>query len=195
VDVDIDILWCWTSCLQLQSFFTILIAIWLTCCFAQLTWQHVDMHIYICVIVALWQEYSTLTHVYHIIWFQLWLWSQISSGIWQDPVLTGFKKSNLLAYFKVLLIEYGCTKMLACRHNIRFVFVASHTSTVWSIDFDASGSRLVSCSDDRTLKIWKRYFPGNARGICNFCSYYTGWSGHGLTTFSATKFFLLFSAF
>ncbi|KAH7447848.1 hypothetical protein KP509_01G123800 [Ceratopteris richardii] len=29
-----------------------------------------------------------------------------------------------------------------------------HTSTVWTVSFDASGHRLVSCSDDLSLKIW-----------------------------------------
>lgn len=32
-----------------------------------------------------------------------------------------------------------------------------HTSTVWSLSFDATGQRLASCSDDRTVKIWKEY--------------------------------------
>lgn len=30
-----------------------------------------------------------------------------------------------------------------------------HTSTVWSLSFDPEGQRLASCSDDRTVKIWK----------------------------------------
>ena len=37
-----------------------------------------------------------------------------------------------------------------------------HTSTVWSLSFDATGQRLASCSDDRTVKIWKE-FPNEAR--------------------------------
>lgn len=32
-----------------------------------------------------------------------------------------------------------------------------HTSTVWSLCFDVTGQRLASCSDDRTVKIWKEY--------------------------------------
>ena len=36
---------------------------------------------------------------------------------------------------------------------------------MWSVDFDATGTRLVSCSDDRTLKVWKQYLPGNSRGM------------------------------
>lgn len=41
----------------------------------------------------------------------------------------------------------------------------SHTSTVWSLSFDSTGDRLVTCSDDKTLKIWQQYEPGNDRGI------------------------------
>ena len=44
------------------------------------------------------------------------------------------------------------------------VITESHDSTVWSIDFDATGSHLVSVSDDKTMKIWKEYFPGNQQG-------------------------------
>ncbi|MEX7539442.1 hypothetical protein SGI37_20710, partial [Providencia rettgeri] len=29
-----------------------------------------------------------------------------------------------------------------------------HTSTVWSLAFNASGDKMVSCSDDLTVKIW-----------------------------------------
>lgn len=46
-----------------------------------------------------------------------------------------------------------------------FATLESHTSTVWSIDFDSTGLRLVSGSDDKTLKIWKQCSPGNSRGI------------------------------
>ncbi|KAG1681802.1 putative cytosolic iron-sulfur protein assembly protein CIAO1 [Nymphon striatum] len=41
----------------------------------------------------------------------------------------------------------------------------SHESTVWSICFDKSGTRLASCSDDQTVKIWQEYLPGNKEGI------------------------------
>ncbi|KAG9509416.1 putative cytosolic iron-sulfur protein assembly protein CIAO1 [Fragariocoptes setiger] len=30
-----------------------------------------------------------------------------------------------------------------------------HNSTVWAIDFNSNGDHLVSCSDDRTVRIWK----------------------------------------
>lgn len=41
----------------------------------------------------------------------------------------------------------------------------SHESTVWSIAFDKTGSRLASCSDDCTVKIWQEYKPNNQEGI------------------------------
>uniref|UniRef100_W5KFI7 Probable cytosolic iron-sulfur protein assembly protein CIAO1 n=1 Tax=Astyanax mexicanus TaxID=7994 RepID=W5KFI7_ASTMX len=39
-----------------------------------------------------------------------------------------------------------------------------HTSTVWSLSFDPEGHRLASCSDDRTVKIWKECTPGDGEG-------------------------------
>lgn len=39
-----------------------------------------------------------------------------------------------------------------------------HTSTVWSLSFDAVGQRMASCSDDRTVKIWKEYPIESAQG-------------------------------
>lgn len=46
-----------------------------------------------------------------------------------------------------------------------FGTLKSHKSTVWSIAFDKSGSRIASCSDDRTIKIWQEYPPGNPEGV------------------------------
>lgn len=46
-----------------------------------------------------------------------------------------------------------------------FTTLKSHSSTVWSIAFDKTGSRLASCSDDKTVKIWQEYLPGNPEGI------------------------------
>ena len=40
----------------------------------------------------------------------------------------------------------------------------SHSSTVWACDFDATGKRLVSCSDDKTVKIWQSYEKNNREG-------------------------------
>lgn len=39
-----------------------------------------------------------------------------------------------------------------------------HTSTVWSLCFDAAGRRLASCSDDCTVKIWKEHSGQSAQG-------------------------------
>lgn len=39
-----------------------------------------------------------------------------------------------------------------------------HTSTVWGLSFDAAGQRLASCSDDRTVKIWKDYSSESGQG-------------------------------
>ncbi len=39
-----------------------------------------------------------------------------------------------------------------------------HESTVWSLTFDPNGQRLVSCSDDRTVKIWKET-PGDGESV------------------------------
>lgn len=41
--------------------------------------------------------------------------------------------------------EWVCVKTLT----------SAHASTVWDVGFDAQGSYMVTCSDDRTIKIWK----------------------------------------
>lgn len=40
-----------------------------------------------------------------------------------------------------------------------------HESTVWSLDFNSTGSRIATSSDDKTVKIWQEYQPGNPEGI------------------------------
>lgn len=40
-----------------------------------------------------------------------------------------------------------------------------HDSTVWGVTFNESGTRIASCSDDKTVKIWQEYPPGNQQGI------------------------------
>ncbi|NWU30393.1 CIAO1 protein, partial [Dyaphorophyia castanea] len=40
-----------------------------------------------------------------------------------------------------------------------------HESTVWAVAWERSGQRLVSCSDDRTLRVWQRFEPGNQEGV------------------------------
>lgn len=48
---------------------------------------------------------------------------------------------------------------------IRTQTLTGHSSTVWSLAFDGTGNRLASCSDDKTVKIWQKYMPGNEEGI------------------------------
>ncbi|XP_039266656.2 putative cytosolic iron-sulfur protein assembly protein CIAO1 [Styela clava] len=48
-----------------------------------------------------------------------------------------------------------------------------HDSTVWSISWDKSGDRLATVSDDKTLKIWKRYKSGNPQNIVTGSSKYS----------------------
>jgi WD40 repeat protein len=43
--------------------------------------------------------------------------------------------------------------------------LTGHESTVWSVTFDKSGERLASCSDDKSVKIWQAYHPGNQEGV------------------------------
>lgn len=58
-----------------------------------------------------------------------------------------------------------CINVVAETCSVHFYCIAeSHTSTVWGVDFDSTGDRLVSCSDDRTLKVWKAYRPDNPQG-------------------------------
>lgn len=42
--------------------------------------------------------------------------------------------------------------------------LTGHASTVWSVSFDAAGRRLASCSDDRTVKIWREYPSEGGQG-------------------------------
>ena len=41
----------------------------------------------------------------------------------------------------------------------------SHESTVWKISFDGTGNRLASAGDDKMVKIWQAYQPGNKEGV------------------------------
>jgi len=56
-----------------------------------------------------------------------------------------------------------------------FATLTGHTSTVWSISWDKSGTRLVSGSDDKTIRIWQRFDVNNSEGntfalLCNLQS-------------------------
>ena len=48
--------------------------------------------------------------------------------------------------------------MVKKTHFFRVCFdtLEGHKSTVWSLSFDKRGDRLVSCSDDKTVKLWDR---------------------------------------
>lgn len=39
----------------------------------------------------------------------------------------------------------------------------SHSSTVWALDFTSDGKHMISCSDDRTVKIWRINDPTNPK--------------------------------
>lgn len=40
-----------------------------------------------------------------------------------------------------------------------FCVLEGHTSTVWSISWSSDGQYLVSCGDDRSLRVWKEVEP------------------------------------
>ncbi len=44
-----------------------------------------------------------------------------------------------------------------------------HTSTVWGVAFSADGGRLVTCSDDLSLKFWSCQLGPGESGICTCC--------------------------
>ena len=46
-----------------------------------------------------------------------------------------------------------------------FATLTGHTSTVWSLSWDRSGRRIVSGSDDKTIRIWQRFDVNNKEGI------------------------------
>ena len=58
----------------------------------------------------------------------------------------------------------GGTNCNTTLNSNKLIFSESHDSTVWNISFDKTGTRLASCSDDRTIKIWQSYQPGNEQG-------------------------------
>lgn len=46
-----------------------------------------------------------------------------------------------------------------------FATLKGHESTVWSLDFDKTGSRIVTSSGDTTLRIWQEYKPNNPHNV------------------------------
>ena len=50
--------------------------------------------------------------------------------------------------------------------------LSSHSSTVWSLSFDRSGDRLVSCSEDKTVKVWERTKDARWKCSCTLSGYH-----------------------
>ena len=69
---------------------------------------------------------------------------------------------------------------------ISYTSMTSHTNTVWDIAWDRSGDRLVSCSEDTSVKIWNSYKAGNKEGIQVGSTFYF------ITSSSDIMFFLGF---
>lgn len=88
---------------------------------------------------------------------------------WQGFILEPYKQMlGLLFHFQLLAsASYDDTVKLYQEEGDDWVCCATlegHESTVWSLAFDPSGQRLASCSDDRTVRIWRQYLPGNEQG-------------------------------
>lgn len=88
---------------------------------------------------------------------------------WQGFILEPYKQMlGLLSHFQLLASSsYDDTVKLYQEEGDDWVCCATlegHESTVWSLAFDPSGQRLASCSDDRTVRIWRQYLPGNEQG-------------------------------
>lgn len=88
---------------------------------------------------------------------------------WQGFILEPYKQMlGLLSHFQLLAsASYDDTVKLYQEEGDDWVCCATlegHESTVWSLAFDPSGQRLASCSDDRTVRIWRQYLPGNEQG-------------------------------
>ena len=80
------------------------------------------------------------------------------------------KQFALIKVFKLLAeMEHLAVEHFVLAFNSALLalmgIAESHESTVWGISFDQTGSRLASCSDDKTVKVWKEYLPGNQQGI------------------------------
>ena len=49
-----------------------------------------------------------------------------------------------------------CPYMDSLYRVIDLVITSGHSSTVWGMSFNKSGDKFVTCSDDRTLRVWCR---------------------------------------
>ncbi|XP_060668610.1 protein CIA1 isoform X1 [Ziziphus jujuba] len=50
--------------------------------------------------------------------------------------------------------DWACVQTLGEPNNCAGFLVSGHSSTVWALSFNHSGDKMVTCSDDLTLKIW-----------------------------------------
>ena len=64
-----------------------------------------------------------------------------------------------------------------------------HTSTVWGVAFSADGGRLVTCSDDLSLKFWSCQLGPGEWGLCTGCLAREG-AGLGHTSSSCSACWL-----
>ncbi|KAL9332092.1 hypothetical protein ACSQ67_001702 [Phaseolus vulgaris] len=58
------------------------------------------------------------------------------------------------AYMMIILQTNVIVNFNLIHLFITLLFVSGHTSTVWALSFNASGDKMVSCSDDLTVKVW-----------------------------------------
>ncbi|XP_065558448.1 probable cytosolic iron-sulfur protein assembly protein CIAO1 homolog isoform X3 [Artemia franciscana] len=48
---------------------------------------------------------------------------------------------------------------------VSFATLQSHESSIWGLDFSPDGKNIVTCSEDKSIKIWREYLPGNKQNI------------------------------
>ncbi|GMN39477.1 hypothetical protein TIFTF001_008698 [Ficus carica] len=73
---------------------------------------------------------------------------------------------SLVLYLQFLLLCFICLVVLFYFNNFHElhvssndttllgIFASGHSSTVWALSFSSTGDKMVTCSDDLTLKIW-----------------------------------------
>ena len=73
----------------------------------------------------------------------------------------------------VRLASFGCylgMKMINYSREedddwVTVATLSSHSNTVWDLAWDPAGNRLASCSEDASVRIWRRLAPGNKEGV------------------------------
>jgi len=91
------------------------------------------------------------------------------------PILASASYDNAIRLYKEEGDDWEC-----------FDSLLGHSSTVWGMDFNKTGDSLVSCSDDRTLRIWSQ--GQNKKWTCVSCVfgfhgraiYDVAWSRNGM---------------